>query len=78
MRLAMSFHHLCASLLAITLAARTAEASNVAAAPSAASDATVQPYVIAQTHRMASQVMGETRVLNVMLPSGYGEDPSQR
>ena len=38
----------------------------------------MQPYVIAQTHRMASKVMGETRVLNIMLPAGYDEEPGRR
>lgn len=37
-----------------------------------------QPYVIAQTYALHSQVLNETRVLNIMLPEGYAEHPEQR
>ena len=80
----MAFHPIHAALLALALATGTAEASDApaAAASQAASQAApegaVQPYVIAQTHRMASKVMGETRMLNIMLPAGYDDEPGRR
>jgi len=37
-----------------------------------------QPYVIAQTYRLQSQVLNEARELNIMLPEGYAEHPEQR
>lgn len=36
------------------------------------------PYVIAQSYTLHSQVLNEQRVLNIMLPEGYGEQPEQR
>ncbi|MBV6413463.1 MAG: alpha/beta hydrolase [Xanthomonadales bacterium] len=37
-----------------------------------------QPYVIAQSYTLHSQVLNEQRVLNIMLPEGYAEQPGQR
>lgn len=37
-----------------------------------------QPYIIAQTYRLQSQVLSETRELNIMLPEGYAEQPERR
>lgn len=40
-------------------------------------EASSSPYVIAQTVRLPSQVLQEERVLNIMLPEGYADQPQQ-
>ncbi len=73
---------LCAGWLALALlapgAAGVAAPAERPTEPEAQAAPASQPYVIAQTYALHSQVLNETRVLNIMLPEGYAEHPEQR